>query len=163
MYVCYVLFNKYSKYRITGGPNHGNKEAKQNIELSQHAQTPSAVQVAKCRHRLNENFPSHMGQYGLMSNLFELLLAVVSSVLSCCWLGIRKSIWPVKIEWWGVGVVICLERGADCLHIIQLMPLHPKTLSSLASLKSRLVLPFCVKSTEGKSTNGKRNQKLHLS
>ena len=32
-----------------------------------------------------------------------------------------------KIEWWGVGVVICLERGADCLHIVQLMPLHPKT------------------------------------
>ena len=41
-----------------------------------------------------------------------------------CWLGVRKSIWPVKIEWhWGVGVVICLERGADCLHIVQMMPL----------------------------------------
>ena len=26
-------------------------------------------------------------------------------------------------EWWGVGVVICLERGADCLHMVQLMPL----------------------------------------
>jgi len=25
-------------------------------------------------------------------------------------------------EWWGVGVVICLERGAD-LHTVQLMPL----------------------------------------
>jgi len=23
----------------------------------------------------------------------------------------------------GVGVVICLERGADCLHMVQLMPL----------------------------------------
>ena len=32
-------------------------------------------------------------------------------------------------------MVICLERGAD-LHIAQLMPL------SLASVKSRLVLPF---------------------
>jgi len=32
-------------------------------------------------------------------------------------------------------MVICLERGAD-LHIAQLMPLP------LASLKSRLVLPF---------------------
>ena len=47
-----------------------------------------------------------------------------------------------KIEWWAVGVVICLERGADCLHMVQLMPLHPKTPSSLASFKSRLVLPF---------------------
>ena len=27
-----------------------------------------------------------------------------------------------KTEWWGVGVVICLERGAD-LHVAQLMPL----------------------------------------
>ena len=23
-------------------------------------------------------------------------------------------------------MVICLERGADCLHIVQLMPLHPQ-------------------------------------
>ena len=42
----------------------------------------------------------------------------------------------------GVGVAICLERGADCLHIVQMMPLHPKTPSSLASFKSRLALPF---------------------
>jgi len=47
-----------------------------------------------------------------------------------------------KIEWWGVGVVLCLERGADCLHMVQLMPLHPETPSPLASFKSRLVLPF---------------------
>ena len=39
-------------------------------------------------------------------------------------------------------MVICLERGADCLHMVQLMPLLPKTPSSLASFKSRLVLPF---------------------
>ena len=25
--------------------------------------------------------------------------------------------------WWGDGVVICLEWGADCLHMVQLMPL----------------------------------------
>ena len=29
-----------------------------------------------------------------------------------------------KPEWWGAGVVICLERGAD-LHMAQLMPLPP--------------------------------------
>ena len=34
---------------------------------------------------------------------------------------------------------ICLERGADCLHIVQLMPLP--SASSLASFKSRL---FCL-------------------
>ena len=27
-----------------------------------------------------------------------------------------------KTEWWGVGMVVCLERGAD-LHMAQLMPL----------------------------------------
>jgi len=39
-------------------------------------------------------------------------------------------------------VVICLERGADSLYMVQLTPLHPKTPSSLASFDSRLVLPF---------------------
>jgi len=39
-------------------------------------------------------------------------------------------------------VVVCLERGADCLHTVQLMPLHHRTPSFLASFKSRLVLPF---------------------
>ena len=39
-------------------------------------------------------------------------------------------------------MVICLEQGADCLHMVQLLPLHPKTSPSLASFKSRLVLPF---------------------
>ena len=32
-----------------------------------------------------------------------------------------------KTEWWGAGVVICLDRGAD-LHMAQLMPL-PLTVS----------------------------------
>ena len=32
-----------------------------------------------------------------------------------CWLGVRKSFWPVKIDWWSVGMVICLEQGADDL------------------------------------------------
>jgi len=68
---------------------------------------------------------------------------VMPWVLWHCWLGIRKSIGPVKIQWWGrAGVVICLDQGADCLHMVQLMPLHPKTLLSLVSFKSRLVLPF---------------------
>ena len=40
------------------------------------------------------------------------------------------------------GYLSGLEQGADCLHMVQLMPLHPKTPSPLASFKSRLVLPF---------------------
>ena len=40
-----------------------------------------------------------------------------------------------KTEWWCSSMVICLKRGAG-MHMAQLMPL------SLASVKSRLVLPF---------------------
>ena len=36
----------------------------------------------------------------------------------------KKGIRPVKTEWWGAGMVICLERGAD-VHMVQLMPLPP--------------------------------------
>jgi len=32
------------------------------------------------------------------------------------------GIQPVKTEWWGAGMVICLKRGAD-LHMAQLVPL----------------------------------------
>ena len=39
-------------------------------------------------------------------------------------------------------VVICLQRSADCLQMVQLMPLHLKIPSSIASFKSGLVLPF---------------------
>jgi len=35
-----------------------------------------------------------------------------------------------KHEWWGAGVVICLERDAD-LHMAQLMPL-PLTISCIS-------------------------------
>jgi len=42
-------------------------------------------------------------------------------------LGGRKGIRHVQTEWWGAGMVICLERSAD-LHMAQLMPL-PLTVS----------------------------------
>jgi len=45
-------------------------------------------------------------------------------------------------------VVISLERGADCLRMVQLMPLHPKTPLSLASFKSKLVVPLWYRLTQ---------------
>jgi len=60
------------------------------------------------------------------------------SVLWRCWLGSRKGIRPVKTEWSGAGMVISLERVAD-LHRPSWCHCH---LLSLASVKSRLVLPF---------------------
>jgi len=38
-----------------------------------------------------------------------------------------------KLEWWGAGMVICLERGAD-LHMAQLMPL-PLTVSCFSKIQ----------------------------
>jgi len=37
------------------------------------------------------------------------------------------------MEWWGAGVVICLEQGAD-LHMAQLMPL-PLTVSCFSKIQ----------------------------
>ena len=55
------------------------------------------------------------------------------SVLWHCWLGGRKGIRPVKTEWWGAGVVVCLEQGAG-LHMAQLMPL-PLTVSCFSKIQ----------------------------
>jgi len=55
------------------------------------------------------------------------------SVLWRCWLGGRNGIQPVKHWVVGVGVVICLERGAG-LHMAQLMPL-PLTVSCFSEIQ----------------------------
>jgi len=44
-----------------------------------------------------------------------------------------------KLEWWGAGVVICLERGAD-LHMVQLMPL-PLTVSCFSKIQIGFTFP----------------------
>jgi len=53
------------------------------------------------------------------------------SVLWHCWMDARKSIHPVKIEWWGVGVATAIPK-----------PNH------LVPHKSRLVLPFWYRLTQ---------------
>ena len=69
----------------------------------------------------------------LLFTVFTVLCVVLPSVLRRCWLGGRKGIRPVKTEWWGSGVVICLERGADS-HMAQLMPL-PLTVSCFSKIQ----------------------------
>ena len=39
-----------------------------------------------------------------------------------------------KTEWWGAGMVVCLERGADLHHMAQLMPL-PLTVSCFSKIQ----------------------------
>ena len=64
---------------------------------------------------------------------------LLPSVLWRCWLGSRKGIRPVKTGWWGAGMVVCLEWGADLVIWPSWCYGH---LLSLVSVKSRLVLPF---------------------
>ena len=59
-----------------------------------------------------------------VSDLWLLRHTYLPSVLWRCWLPVKKGIQPVKNEWWGAGVVVCLEQGAD-LHMAQLLPLPP--------------------------------------
>ena len=54
------------------------------------------------------------------------------------------------LVWWGAGVVICLERGAD-LHMAQLMPL-PLTVSCFS--KIQIGVTFLVPAHPG--SHGKR-------
>jgi len=68
------------------------------------------------------------------------LVAILPSVLWHCWLGVRKSIRPVKIERWGVDV-LSLWSEVQIVYIwFSWCHCHPKTPSSLASFLSRLVL-----------------------
>jgi len=55
-----------------------------------------------------------------------------------------------KLQWWGAGMVICLERGVD-LHTAQLMPL-PLTVS--CSSKIQIGFTFLVPADPG--SPGKR-------
>ena len=56
----------------------------------------------------------------------------------------------IKLEWWGAGMVICLERGGD-LHMAQLMPL-PLTVSFFSEIQ--LGFTFLVPAHPG--SRGKR-------
>jgi len=58
-----------------------------------------------------------------------------------------------KTEWWGAGVVICLERGAE-MHMAQLMPL-PLTVSCFS--KIQIGFTFLVLSYPGSPGKGPLN------
>ena len=74
--------------------------------------------------KLSVTYFNHLQLLNILSVFFT--DCQMPSVLWHCWLVVMKSIQRVKIEWWAVGVVICLGRGAGYLHMVQLMPLHPK-------------------------------------
>jgi len=79
-----------------------------------------------------EGFQGHWHWHCFIGHL-SLSVSDLPSVLWRCWLGCRKGIRPVKSEWWGAGMVICLQRGAD-LHMAQLM-LLPLTVSCFSKMQ----------------------------
>ena len=65
-------------------------------------------------------FPDFLSFIFLIHNAFSALTLLV---------GRQEGTILKKTEWWGTGVVICLERGAD-MHMAQLMPLSLTVSSS---------------------------------
>jgi len=64
--------------------------------------------------------------HGIFTEVILTTLVVKKpSVFQRYWLGGRKGIRPVKTERWSTGMVICLEPGANDLHMVQLMSLPP--------------------------------------
>ena len=61
-------------------------------------------------------------------NLTALSASMLVYIIICVF-----EIVEAVVEWWGAGVVICLERGAD-LHMAQLMPL-PLTVSCFSKIR----------------------------
>jgi len=75
---------------------------------------------------LKSNFTASMKNTAVAHyvNAFSALMLLV---------GRQKGARPVKTEWQGAGMVICLERGAY-LHMAQLMPL-PLTVSCVSKIE----------------------------
>jgi len=86
------------------------------------------LNVEKIWHEILQICPPHLSDVATLSweiqksIMHKVCNVMLPSVLWRFWLGCRKGIQPVKTEWWGAGMVICLERDAD-LHMAQLMPL----------------------------------------
>ena len=65
-----------------------------------------------------------------------------------------------KLEWWGAGMIICLERGAD-LHMAQLMPL-PLTVSCFSKIQIgfTFLVPAYPGSPRQRSLNGRAHARV---
>jgi len=82
--------------------------------------------------------PAHLGSPG--KGLLNVCVCNYLAFSALTLLAGRQEWHPAckKTEWWGAGVVICLERCVD-LHLAQMMPL-PLTVS--CSNKIQIVFPF---------------------
>ena len=73
--------------------------------------------------------------FALISTIFSAYAFSAHAFSALTLLVGRQEGHPVckKTEWWGAGVVICLERGVD-LHMVQLLPL-PLTVSCFSKIQ----------------------------
>jgi len=118
------------------------------IQASSTHRTRSALQLSMLTVNLyGQRWSRDSRNFLVVCNLY------MPSVLWRCWLGGRKGIRPVKTEWWGVGMVIGLELGAD-LHMAQLMPL-PLTVSCFS--KIQIGFTFLVPAHPGSPRKGPLN------
>ena len=71
-----------------------------------------------------DEIPRGRGNFGGCLGHSKALSVFAFSALTLL-VGQQEDHLACKTEWWGTGVVTCLERHANNLHMVQLMPLPP--------------------------------------
>ena len=89
--------------------------------------TPGISSGPNARRRVSENFTFYL--QGVFLVFYCWSFSALTPLVG------RQEGHPAckKLEWWGAGMAICLERGAD-LHTAQLMPL-PLTVSCFSKIQ----------------------------
>ena len=73
------------------------------------------------------------------SCVLSLLLLGVFGTLTLLIVASERASGLQKVEWWGAGVVICLERGVYDFHVVQLMPLPSPIISCFIKIFGWLI------------------------
>jgi len=125
-------------------PGSRQRDRQVTASVSRHGRNVDTRRTSWSRHDM-QSLPSSYPALANLHHTSELLLHIL---LWHCWLGVRKSIRPVEIERRVfVWLSVCSEVQTDRIWS-SWCHRHPQTSSSLASLKSRLVLPFWYQPTQ---------------
>jgi len=112
-----------------------DKKCLQNVFFKPNSSTGTYVDVQKCilwKSWLVSDYSKH--GFAILEHFLKFLAPYAFSALTL--LVGRQEGHPAckKLEWWGAGLVVCLEWGAD-LHMVQLMPL-PLTVSCFSKIQT---------------------------
>jgi len=116
--LCTIIAHNIARNRPDNFPSYPPDHCSDDVYLREGVWNLEMLEIAEVAFTV-----THGHCYGVLFSRLHIIMPL-PSVLWHCWLGGRKGIRPVKIEWWGSGVGICLWRSAD-LHMAQLMPLLP--------------------------------------